>query len=156
MSEQPEREVLPEDLERILRDQSIIVPQDAAVFELIAQWKDAPTGTAAPLTAEEWEHAWSVTVKKLLAALAQVEQLTKERDEARELHEQAEVDTERKVSVAMRTKLEQAEAERVRLRKQNERRGRALELIADPDYTDIKQLKDVALRALADEENEAG
>lgn len=37
---------LPPDLVRILRDQSIIVPQDQAVFEQIAKWSNAPTNTA--------------------------------------------------------------------------------------------------------------
>lgn len=77
-------EGLPEDLERILRDPSIIIPQDAAVFELIAAWKDAPTGTAAPLTAEEWERAWSVTVKRLLASEGRAEQAEQQLGELRE------------------------------------------------------------------------
>jgi hypothetical protein len=37
---------LPTDLAAALRDQSIIVPQDAAVFELIAAWAKAPSPTA--------------------------------------------------------------------------------------------------------------
>jgi hypothetical protein len=37
---------LPADLLSVLRDQSVIVPQDAAVFELIASWAKAPTPTA--------------------------------------------------------------------------------------------------------------
>jgi len=37
---------LPADLASVLRDQSVIVPQDAAVFELIASWVKAPTATA--------------------------------------------------------------------------------------------------------------
>lgn len=37
---------LPPDLAGVLRDQSILVPQDAAVFELIASWAKAPTNTA--------------------------------------------------------------------------------------------------------------
>ena len=37
---------LPADLASVLRDQSVIVPQDAAVFELIAAWAKAPTPTA--------------------------------------------------------------------------------------------------------------
>jgi hypothetical protein len=37
---------LPTDLTSVLRDQSVIVPQDAAVFELIAAWAKAPTATA--------------------------------------------------------------------------------------------------------------
>jgi hypothetical protein len=39
-------EGLPQDLARVLRDQSIIVPQDAAVFEMIARWSNAPSDTA--------------------------------------------------------------------------------------------------------------
>lgn len=37
---------MPADLASVLRDQSVIVPQDAAVFELIASWAKAPTPTA--------------------------------------------------------------------------------------------------------------
>lgn len=37
---------LPDDLARVLRDHSIIVPQDQSVFELIASWRDAPSNTA--------------------------------------------------------------------------------------------------------------
>lgn len=37
---------LPADLASVLRDQSVIVPQDAAVFEMIAAWTKAPTRTA--------------------------------------------------------------------------------------------------------------
>lgn len=37
---------LPVDLASVLRDQSVIVPQDAAVFELVAAWAKAPTPTA--------------------------------------------------------------------------------------------------------------
>ena len=37
---------LPVDLVSVLRDQSVIVPQDAAVFELIAAWAKAPAATA--------------------------------------------------------------------------------------------------------------
>ena len=37
---------LPADLASVLRDQSVIVPQDAAVFDLIATWAKAPTSTA--------------------------------------------------------------------------------------------------------------
>jgi len=37
---------LPLDLERVLRDPSIIVPQDQAVFEAVARWKNAPSDTA--------------------------------------------------------------------------------------------------------------
>jgi len=37
---------LPTDLASVLRDQSVIVPQDAAVFALIAAWAKAPTLTA--------------------------------------------------------------------------------------------------------------
>lgn len=37
---------LPADLASVLRDQSVIVPQDTAVFELIAAWAKAPTATA--------------------------------------------------------------------------------------------------------------
>lgn len=37
---------LPADLASVLRDQNVIVPQDAAVFELIAFWAKAPSPTA--------------------------------------------------------------------------------------------------------------
>ncbi len=37
---------LPPDLAAILRDQSVIVPQDSRVFELIAEWANAPSNTA--------------------------------------------------------------------------------------------------------------
>jgi hypothetical protein len=37
---------LPVDLASVLRDQSVIVPQDAVVFDLIATWAKAPTPTA--------------------------------------------------------------------------------------------------------------
>jgi len=37
---------LPAALAVLLRDPSVIVPQDAAVFELIAAWAKAPTATA--------------------------------------------------------------------------------------------------------------
>jgi hypothetical protein len=45
----PESEVtrdLPPDLAAILRDQSVIIPQHAAVFEAVAAWAKAPSGTA--------------------------------------------------------------------------------------------------------------
>lgn len=37
---------LPADLASVLRDHSVLVPQDAAVFELVAAWAKAPTPTA--------------------------------------------------------------------------------------------------------------
>lgn len=37
---------LPDDLKRVLRDQSIVVSQDGAVFALIAEWQNAPSNTA--------------------------------------------------------------------------------------------------------------
>lgn len=44
---------LPADLASVLRDQSIVVPQDAAVFELVAAWARAPSATAsAEISAE--------------------------------------------------------------------------------------------------------
>jgi len=39
-------EGLPPDLARVLRDQSIIVPQDAGLWEMLARWRDAPSDTA--------------------------------------------------------------------------------------------------------------
>jgi hypothetical protein len=37
---------LPPDLAAVLRDQSVIVPQDAAVFEVIGKWAKAKSPTA--------------------------------------------------------------------------------------------------------------
>ena len=37
---------LPATLASLLRDSSVVIPQDAAVFELIAAWAKAPTATA--------------------------------------------------------------------------------------------------------------
>lgn len=37
---------LPADLASVLRDQSIVVPQDTAVFEMVAAWAKAPSTTA--------------------------------------------------------------------------------------------------------------
>lgn len=43
---------LPRDLARVLQDPSIIIRQDAAVFELIAKWQNAPCTTeSAPVAA---------------------------------------------------------------------------------------------------------
>lgn len=39
-------EGLPPDLARVLRDQSIVVSQDGAIFELIHKWQNAPSNTA--------------------------------------------------------------------------------------------------------------
>ena len=39
------RDGLPPDLIGVLRDQSIVVPQDAAVFDLIGRWAKAPSNT---------------------------------------------------------------------------------------------------------------
>jgi len=44
---------LPADLALLLRDQSVIVPRDAVVFELIASWAKAPTPTASAETVIE-------------------------------------------------------------------------------------------------------
>jgi hypothetical protein len=49
-------EGLPDDLARVLRDQSVIVPQDAAVWELLAmlaKWQNAPSDTASADLPEE-------------------------------------------------------------------------------------------------------
>lgn len=43
---------LPADLVSALRDPSVIVPQDAALFELIAKWANAPSDTASAETPE--------------------------------------------------------------------------------------------------------
>lgn len=37
---------LPRDLASVLQDQSVVVPQDAAVFELLASWAKAPAVAA--------------------------------------------------------------------------------------------------------------
>jgi hypothetical protein len=37
---------LPRDLASVLRDQSVVMPQDAAVFELLASWANAPAVAA--------------------------------------------------------------------------------------------------------------
>ncbi|HEY3462559.1 MAG TPA: hypothetical protein VGK62_03785 [Gaiellaceae bacterium] len=37
---------LPADLASVLRDQSVVVPQDAAVFDMVAAWAKAPSATA--------------------------------------------------------------------------------------------------------------
>jgi hypothetical protein len=37
---------LPLDLAVVLRDPGVVIPQDAAVFDLIAAWAKAPTPTA--------------------------------------------------------------------------------------------------------------
>lgn len=37
---------LPGDLAAILRDQSVVVPQDAVVFEAMVNWPSAPSSTA--------------------------------------------------------------------------------------------------------------
>ena len=39
-------EGLPAELAVALQDHSIVVPQDASVFALIAQWADAPSATS--------------------------------------------------------------------------------------------------------------
>ncbi len=44
---------LPSGLRSVLRDQSVIVPQDAAVFELISKWAQAPATTASASIAPE-------------------------------------------------------------------------------------------------------
>lgn len=55
---------LPSDLERVLRDQSILVPQDGAVFASmltpemeaqIAEWAKAPSDTPSALSSEDAE-----------------------------------------------------------------------------------------------------
>lgn len=60
---------LPDDLVRVLRDQSIIVPQDAAVFDLVAKWANAPSDTASAMTVEDWQAAWSDLWKRYDALL---------------------------------------------------------------------------------------
>jgi hypothetical protein len=45
---------LPNDLARVLRDQSIIVPQDSAVWDLLSKWRNAPSNTmSASVTADD-------------------------------------------------------------------------------------------------------
>lgn len=52
---------LPPDLLAVLRDQSIIVPQDAAVFELIHAWQKAPCLTASAKPHPPRAHPTSLT-----------------------------------------------------------------------------------------------
>ena len=47
---------LPADLASVLRDQSVIISQDAAIFELIAAWAKAPTSTASAEVPAETTH----------------------------------------------------------------------------------------------------
>lgn len=54
MSEADPTEGLPDDLAALLRDPRVIVPQDAAVCELIAKWMYAPSDT---VSAERRYHA---------------------------------------------------------------------------------------------------
>src|SRR3954452_11158521 len=68
-------EGLPPDLAALLRDPSIIVPQDAAVFELIAKAMDAPSDTASAMSVDEWRQAWSVTCRRMLAAQQEADRL---------------------------------------------------------------------------------
>lgn len=75
---------LPPDLAALLRDPSIIVPQDAAVFELIAKSMDAPSDTASAMSVDEWRQAWSVTCRRMLDAQAECERLRAELDAMRE------------------------------------------------------------------------
>ncbi len=44
---------LPDDLARVLRDQSVVVSQDGAVFALIGKWANAPSNTASADLPEE-------------------------------------------------------------------------------------------------------
>lgn len=44
--ERDDIEGLPPDLARVVRDPSVIVPQDQSVFNLIAEWQNAPSNTA--------------------------------------------------------------------------------------------------------------
>ena len=60
---------LPDDLARVLRDPSIYVPQDAAVFDLVAKWMEAPSDTASAMTVEDWQAAWSALWKRYDALL---------------------------------------------------------------------------------------
>src|SRR3954447_20400413 len=77
-------EGLPPDLSALLRDPSIIVPQDAAVFELISKGMGAPSDTASAMSVDEWRQAWSVTCRRMLDAQAECERLRAELDAMRE------------------------------------------------------------------------
>jgi hypothetical protein len=62
-------EGLPDDLARILRDQSVIIPQHAAVFEAVAKWSNAPSNTpsAGPVAGQVWEdRGTKATVEKVM------------------------------------------------------------------------------------------
>ena len=62
---------LPDDLAKLLRDPSILVPQDAAVFKLIAEWMDAPSDTASALSVDEWREAWVYSTRRWREAEAE-------------------------------------------------------------------------------------
>lgn len=66
---------LPDDLARVLRDPSIIVPQDAAVFELIAKWADAPSDTVSAWGVDEWRAAWVKEAQRANRFKAELEEL---------------------------------------------------------------------------------
>ena len=66
-------EGLPPDLARVLRDPTIFVPQDAAVFRLVALWMDAPSDTASAWGADEWRGAWVVLSRRYHALREAVE-----------------------------------------------------------------------------------
>ena len=86
---------LPPDLLRVLSDHSIVVPQDQTVFELVASCIDTPTGTVSALTAEEWQQAWTVTIKKLLETEARLDRAA---EELRSVYEYIEAGRERELT----------------------------------------------------------
>lgn len=75
MSDENPLDGLPADLASLLRDPRVIVPQDAAVFGLIAKWMDAPSDTASAMSVDEWRQAWSVTCRRMLDAQAERDRL---------------------------------------------------------------------------------
>ncbi len=72
---------LPPDLVRVLRDPSIVIPQDQAVFELIANMTYAPAATASAMTNDQWVKAWASERERAERAEASLERVTRERDE---------------------------------------------------------------------------
>lgn len=46
---------LPADLVAVLRDQSVIIPQDAGVFAMLGAWAKAPVPTASAEIKVTWE-----------------------------------------------------------------------------------------------------
>jgi hypothetical protein len=78
---------LPPDLLAVLRDQSVIVPQDAHVWTLIAEWAKSPSGTASAMTIDDWREAWLTATKRITALLAERDRMAAVMEAAREVDE---------------------------------------------------------------------